>query len=119
MTYYFAILSFFLVSLVKVSSILASWHLTVPPGRAIDLDELINLSENFGGFLIVAGGILAGIVIIGTGITYLLSGGDAAKVKTAKDMFRAGIIGSLVIFGVGIIINTVRLFAGNPGAFFQ
>lgn len=67
----------------------------------------------------VAGGVIAGIVIIGSGIYYLMSGSDSTKVKSARDMLKAGVIGSLIIFGVGLIIQTVKIFAEDPFQFFR
>jgi hypothetical protein len=91
----------------------------VPIGRPITVMELITIAQSLGGFLMVAGGIIAGIVIVWVGIMYLMAGSDSAKVKSAKDMFRAGIIGALIIFGAGLIINTVRTFASDPLQFFR
>ncbi len=91
----------------------------MPTGTAIDLDYIIKFSQSLGGFLLVLGGILAVITLIVSGITYFFAGSSQQTVKTAKDMFKAGIIGSLIIFGAGLIINTVRIFAGDPLKFFQ
>ena len=89
-----------------------------PQGVPIRLPDLISISENIAGFLMVAGGILAAIVIVVSGIYYLMSGSDSAKVKAARDMLKAGVIGSLIIFGVGVIIQTVKTLAENPVGFF-
>ena len=47
-----------------------------------------------------------------------MAGSDSTKVKAARDMLKAGIIGSLIIFGVGVIIQTVKFLAENPLGFF-
>lgn len=91
----------------------------VPTGVPISLDDLISISENIGGFLMVLGGILAGIVIIWAGIAYMTSGSDSTRVKTAKDVLKGGLIGALIIFGSGVIINTIKALATNPLKFFQ
>lgn len=91
----------------------------IPTGVQISLDDLLLISENIGGFLMVLGGILAGIVIIWAGIAYMTSGSDSTRVKTAKDVLKAGLIGALIIFGSGVIINTLRALATNPLQFFQ
>ena len=91
---------------------------TIPSGRAISLEEIINIAKDLGGFLMIVGGILAAIVIIWSGISYLLAGSDSTKVKAAKDILKAGIIGAIVIFGMGVIIATIRGIAENPFQFF-
>ena len=91
----------------------------IPTGVPISLDSLISISENIGGFLMVLGGLLAGIVVVWAGIAYMTSGSDATKVKAAKDVLKAGLIGALIIFGSGVIINTIRALATDPLQFFQ
>ena len=92
---------------------------SVPEGVAVTLPELVDIFENFAGFLMVAGGVLAAIVIIGSGIYYLMAGPDSTKVKAARDMLKAGIIGSFIIFGFGLIVNTIKLLAEDPFSFFR
>lgn len=91
----------------------------LPTGRAISLDEILLISEDIGGFLYMVGSILAGIVIILSGLTYLTAGSDSSKVKSAKDMLKAGMIGALIIFGFGLIVNTISSIASDPFKFFQ
>ena len=91
----------------------------VPAGRAISLDEVILFSQSVGGFLIILGGILAGITIILSGMAYFFAGSNQARVTTAKGILKAGIIGALIIFGAGIIINTIKALATDPLQFFK
>lgn len=92
---------------------------TIPTGTTITSVDILDLMQRTGGFLIAAGGILATIVIVITGFMYMLAGSNQQKVTSVKSMFKAGIIGALIIFGTGIIINTVRSLATNPLGFFQ
>ena len=85
----------------------------------ITLPDLIAVGENFAGFLMVAGGILAAIFIVWSGISYLTAGADPTKVKAAIDTLKAGLIGSLIVFGVGVIIQTVKLIGEDPFSFFN
>src|SRR3989344_7338130 len=80
--------------------------------------SLLETAQSIAGWLIIAGGILAGITIIGTGIMYFMSGGNAQKMTGAKSMFKAGIIGALIIFSPGIIISTITGFGSNSLGFF-
>ena len=100
-------------------SMIALVQAAVPTGRPVTLPEILTILESSGGFLMIAAGILAGIIIITSGIFYLTAGSDATKVKSARDMLKAGIIGSFIIFGVGLIISTVRLIAEDPLIFFR
>lgn len=108
-----------LVSFLMFFSVLTAHAQDVPTGVPISLDSLISISENIGGFLMVVGGILAAIAIIYSGILYLLAGSDSTKVKGAKDMLKAALIGALIIFSTGVIIDTIRIFASDPLQFFQ
>jgi len=67
----------------------------------------------------IAGSILAGIAIIASGIMYLTSGSNTQRLASAKGTLKAGVIGALIIFGAGLIINTVKIFAQDPLKFFQ
>ena len=60
-------------------------EVSIPEGRPVTLPELVGIFESFAGFLMVAGGVLAAIVIIGSGIYYLMAGSDSTKVKAARD----------------------------------
>lgn len=91
----------------------------MPTGVPISLTDIISISENIGGFLMIIGGILAGIAVIWAGIIYMTSGSNPTRVKEAKDMLKAALIGALIIFGVGVIVNTIKLLASNPLQFFQ
>ena len=92
---------------------------TIPGGVAITANEIIDLMQSIGGFLIVVGTVATGIVIVYSGISYILAGSNSTKVKGAKDALMAGLIGGAIIFGVGVIIKTITDFAGNPLGFFK
>jgi len=91
----------------------------IPTGTTITTQQILILMQSIGGFLIVAGGILATITIIVTGIMYMLAGSNTQRLTTAKGMFKAGIIGALIIFSTGIIVNTIRSLASDPTQFFK
>lgn len=91
----------------------------IPTGTPIDLTDLLDISENIGGFLMVLGGIVAAIAIILAGIMYLTSGSNPQRVNSAKGMLKGAMIGALIIFSTGIIINTIRKLASDPMQFFK
>ena len=67
----------------------------------------------------ILGGILAAIAIIISGIMYLMAGGNPQRIASAKNMLKVAIIGAFIIFGVGIVINTVKEVAQDPLKFFR
>src|SRR3989344_3025376 len=81
---------------------------TILTGRAVSLTDILSLSQDIGGFLIIAGTIIAGIAIIWSGIVYVTSGSDATRVKSAKDMLKAAIIGAFILALTGVIIKVIR-----------
>ena len=81
--------------------------------------DIVGILENIGGFLMVIAGILAGIVIVVAGIIFMSAGSDQTKVGTAKAVFKNGVIGALIIFAAGVIVNTIALLALDPFGFFS
>lgn len=80
--------------------------------------DLIGLMESIAGFLIIAGGILAGIAIITSGILYMTAGSNTTRTGMAKSWFKNGIIGALILFAAGTILYTILLIALDPFSFF-
>lgn len=69
-----------------------------------------NLDENVNNILnavIGALGLVAVIVIIIGGVSYMTSGGDAGKVKTAKNTILYGVIGLVICVLAFAIVNFV------------
>ena len=64
-------------------------------------------------FLIFAGTVSAVIFLVLSGIIYLTAGADPQRVVFAKQMLKAGLIGSLIIFGIGTILKTIELIGGG------
>jgi hypothetical protein len=81
--------------------------------------DVIALMTSIGGFLIVAGGIVAGIVIIVSGLMYMAAGSNTARTAAAKSTFKNGIIGALILFAAGVIVNTIFFLATNWQQFFS
>ena len=90
----------------------------IPEGRPIEIAEIPTFLENSGGFLYVIASIVAAIVIIVSGIVYMTAGSDSSRVTLAKGLFKSGIIGAIIVFAVGLIINTIKAVAENPFGFF-
>lgn len=88
------------------------------PGVGLSAPTLTDLLENIGGFLIAAAGIIAGIVIIVAGIMWMGAGSNQTRVTSAKAIFKNGVIGALIIFAAGVIINTIVILASDWRNFF-
>src|SRR6188508_2223660 len=87
---------------------------TIPGGVVVTPNGIIDLMQSVAGFLLIIGTVLAGIAVLYSGITYMLAGSDAAKVKHAKEILKTGLIGSAIIEGVGFIISVLKSVASNP-----
>lgn len=79
----------------------------LPPGRPITLDTLDYIIFRVSTFFISVSGVLALIFIIWSGITYMYAGDDTKKVETARARLKSGVIGAAIVFGVGVIIQTI------------
>ena len=81
-------------------------------------NNLLDIMRSVAGFLIIAGGILAGIAIIASGVMYMAAGSNQTRVTSAKAVFKNGVIGALILFAAGLIVNTIILFAVDWETFF-
>jgi len=82
-------------------------------------NEILDILRSIAGYLIVAGGILAAIAIIVSGIMYMMAGSNPTRLGTAKAIFKNGVIGALILFAAGLIVNTIILLAVNWQTFFS
>lgn len=79
----------------------------LPPGQPITLDVLDYLIFRVSTFFISVSAVLAMVFIIWAGVTYMYAGEDTTKITAAQGRLRSGIIGAAIIFGVGVIIQTI------------
>jgi hypothetical protein len=88
-------------------------------GSAITLTSLQSfIADAVSIFLVIASlAVVAGIAY--AGFTMATAGGDEAKFKKGKTMLWQVIIGGAVIFGVGLIVNTIADFAQQPTQIFR
>jgi hypothetical protein len=86
----------------------------LPEGHAYTLEDVTDIIRLITRWLIYISGTLAVFFIVLSGITYMYAGDDEGTVTKAKDMFKSGLIGSLIVFGVGTILWTVEgIVSGN------
>ena len=85
----------------------------LPRPTTIGPDTLSYGLSSIGTFLIEAGMALGIIMIVYSGIRWMISGGDSKGTGDAKGILRSSIIGIAVILGVGLIIKTaISLITG-------
>lgn len=78
--------------------------------------DLYSAITGIAGFLIVVGPIILVVALIINAITLMGGGASAAAVGKAKQGFWYSILGGLIVFGVGVIINTIAVIVS--GQFF-
>lgn len=93
---------------------LASAQLAQP--KAWTTDDIKNVLTLIANFLIAVGIIGAVITLVTAGIIYFASGFNAKAVAKARGLFRSALIGTLLIVGAGVIINTIGVII--TGEFF-
>lgn len=81
--------------------------------------EIIDIARMIAGFIIAISGVVAGIVIIIAGLVWMSAGANTQRITSAKAIFKNGVIGALILFASGIIINTVILLATSWSGFFS
>src|SRR3989338_11386384 len=69
---------------------------SIRSSNAFILSDFESMLASIAGFLIITGGILAGIAIIVSGIIYMSAGSDSTRLTTAKAWFKNGVIGALI-----------------------
>lgn len=88
----------------------------LPPGNPITEDTISEFLTSVANFLIAIGVLGAVITIVTGGIMYFGAGFSSNAVTKAKDIFKNALIGTLIILGVGVIINTISIIIS--GEFF-
>lgn len=84
------------------------------PGKAITITDITTTVKSVVQLLITLAAIAAVAAIVYGGLIMASSAGNDTKFKKGKDIIRNAIIGAVVIFGVGVIINTIADFTKSP-----
>lgn len=101
------ILFTFLLFLALVHTGLAHQLADLPPGQPITFDEIDSLISRIAQFLVITSVLIAVIMIVWSGITYMAAGANTTKVTEAQTRLKNSIIGTAVVLGVGVIIQTI------------
>ena len=89
----------------------------IPPGTPLTLTGILAIIRVIMSFLIIISAIIAVIAILVSGIIYMTAG-SSDRVGTARTWLTNAIIGALIVFAVGVIINTIILVV-TRGFFFS
>jgi hypothetical protein len=80
----------------------------IPQGVPITLQDIEGVFHSVAQFMIRIGVVIAVIVIIWAGITYMTAGADSTKVNLARQRLKTGLIGSLIVLGIGVILRSIE-----------
>ena len=82
-------------------------------GTPLTIQDVITIVQNLACWLFNIAVTACMIFIIFSGIRYMAAGGNTERMGQAKRNFYQVLIGTLVIFGVTVIINTVAAAVGS------
>lgn len=113
----------FLILFAAVYNITANVALAqiFPDSPPLTIDRIKEVIFSVADFFIVASGFLMVIFIIWAGIMWMQAGANETRAGNAKKRLWQGVVGSLIIFGVGVILETgvkvvsLEFFGIEPG----
>jgi undecaprenyl pyrophosphate phosphatase UppP len=82
-------------------------------GQKVSLTKLIDMINQVAEFLVQVGPVIAVIFLIWGGITYMAAGANEERAQQAKTRIKNAIIGIIIIFGIGVILQTISSFIGG------
>ncbi|MBI2676368.1 MAG: hypothetical protein HYX21_00225 [Candidatus Yanofskybacteria bacterium] len=82
------------------------------PGEDLSFQDVNQIVIGLACWLARTASLLAAIFVIWAGLKFVTAGGDPKKYQSAKDNFKAVLLGILVIYGVYVIIATVANAVG-------
>lgn len=88
---------------------------TVPTGGLETVSKLINVAFQL---LFIVGFTLVIVLIVYSGIQWVISGGDKQKLQAARSRIIYAIIGLIVIIAAFFIVNTIVTLLGGTPSFF-
>jgi len=102
-----SVMALMLVLPVLVSAQTINDPIVPPSGPTLTLDRMETLVRAIGTWLIMIAIVVAVIMIVWGGVTYMLAQGDDTKVKAAQGRIWSGIIGAAIVLAVGLILRTL------------
>lgn len=96
-------------------AVLAAGPVPIPiRGTAITLRDIVLLVQRVMNIGIVLATLAVVAMIVYAGFKMATAAGDDAKYKDGKQTLKYAIYGALVVFGVGLIVNTIANVAYDP-----
>ncbi len=83
-------------------------------GDSVGLSDIGLLIADVADFIITAAGLIIVGYIVYAGLKMVMAREDPKKFADGKQMLIHAAIGAVVVFGVGVIVNTIASFADNP-----
>lgn len=84
----------------------------IPGQKPVTTIELVKLITVLGNFLIILAPVILVIALIVGAVLYMTAG-DSGRVDKAKAWLKGAIIGGFIVFGVGVIINTMAIIVSR------
>jgi hypothetical protein len=112
-----ALISISLLGLIVMPSVvLAAREAPLPPvdGKAITLGSVETFVGNVMDSLITIVSFLVVGAFVYAGFLMVTAGSDSKRFELGKTVLKQAAIGAVVIFGVGLIVNTISDFAQDP-----
>lgn len=83
-------------------------------GTVITFDDVVTLVEDAMWALITVASLAVVAMIIYAGFKMAISRGDEKEYGAAKNILKYAIYGAFIVFGVGLIVNTIASIALDP-----
>ncbi len=108
-----------LAVLTTLTTPLVAYAGEIPAGEALTLERIGTAVATLAAFFIRMSGIFAAIALVTIGI-WMMFAKTPEQFTDARKWFVRALWGALIIFGVGVILNTIQgIFTGNfSGGFF-
>jgi phosphatidylglycerophosphatase A len=90
----------------------------LPSGTPITLDYIERIINVLANWIVAMSMVFAIIWFVWAGIKYMIAGSNDTKVEEARKMLWTGVIGTMIILGIGVILNTI-MYVINGCFFFS
>jgi len=92
-----------------------------PPisGTPITLSDIVQTVKDVLNYILIVSGLVVTGFIVWAGILIATARGNDTQRKKGMDTLKNAVIGAIIIFGVGVIANTLASFAQAPTQILQ
>jgi len=93
---------------IKIPGLEALSDITCAPGEECEIPWLGQYIRGIYNYAIAIAGILAAVVLMGGGVLWLISRGDASKITKAKELIIGSVIGLVILSGSYLILTLIN-----------